>query len=128
MRILVALAAGLVIGLVLIEALLAGLSILLPEAALTVEAVDGYGGRIAWPLLPVPAVVWLLGSLAGGVMAAAISGRPAWSLSIGVLLAIPAAVIVGMITPGNPMALLAAALPLVGSAAGAAIAARLPDE
>lgn len=125
MRILAALAAGLIIGIILIEALSAGLSVLLPENLMQVQAADGYGGRVTWPLLPIPALVWLVGGLAGGAMTAATAPHPAWGLAAGGLLAIPAFTLLGMITPGNPMALLAASLPLGGAMAGAAIVARL---
>lgn len=125
MRILGALAAGLVIAVILIEALSAGLAVLLPEAVMFVRAVDGYGGAIFWPLLPVPALVWMLGGLAGGAMSAAAAPHPGFGLALGALLAVPAFVVVGIATPGNPMALLAASLPLAGSAAGSILAARL---
>lgn len=125
MRILVALAAGLVIAVILIEAISNGLSVLLPEAVMLVEAADGYGGPIVWPLLPVPALIWMTGGLAGGAMGSAAAPHPAWGLGVGALLAVPAFVLVGLITPGNPFALLAASLPLVGSAAGTVLVTRL---
>lgn len=125
MRILVALAAGLFISVILIEAISTGLSVLLPEAAMRVEAADGYAGPVVWPLLPVPAFIWILGTLAGGAMASAVAPHPAWGIGVGALLALPVLVLVGLVTPGNPLALLAAALPLLGSAAGAALVRRL---
>jgi len=128
MRALTALAAGLVIGVILIESISAGLAVLLPQTALYVEAADGYSGPVVWPLLPVPALIWLLGTLAGGAMAAAVGPRPAWGLAVGTLLAMPAFLLVGLITPGNPLALLAAALPVIGSSAGAVLVVRLQHE
>lgn len=125
MRILVALAAGMVIGVILIEATSSGLSLLLPESAMSVRAADGFASAVIWPLLPAPALVWMLGGFGGGTMAAAAGPHPAWGLAVGLLLALPAFVIVGLVTPGNPLALLAAALPLVGAAAGTALVLRL---
>jgi hypothetical protein len=125
MRVLGALAAGLIIGVILIEAISAGLLVLLPDGWMRVEAEGGFGQPVVWPLLPIPALVWLVGGLAGGAMASAMATRVGWGLCVGVLLAVPAYVLVGLTTPGNPMALLAAALPVAGSAAGAAIVVRL---
>lgn len=127
MRVLWALAAGLLIGIVLIEAMSAGLQVLLPGTALHVEAADGFGGQLVWPLLPVPAIVWMLGGLAAGTMAAAMGPHPVCGPIAGTLLAIPALTLVGLTAPGNPLALLAAALPLAGSAAGTAVVVRLAD-
>ncbi|HSH27668.1 MAG TPA: hypothetical protein VK972_07900 [Wenzhouxiangella sp.] len=128
MRALGALAAGLAIGVILIEAISSGLTVLLPEALMRVEAADGYGGALVWPLLPTPALVWLFGGLAAGCMAAAAGPHPALGLAAGALLALPPFLLVGLVTPGNPAALLAAALPLAGSAAGTALVARLRHE
>lgn len=128
MRTLVALVAGLVIGVILIEAISTGLLILLPDSAMRVEAADGYGGPLVWPLLPVPAIIWILGGLAGSAMAAAAGPHPACGLVVGGLLALPAFALVGLVTPGNPLALLAAALPFLGSAAGTALVVRLQRE
>lgn len=128
MRVLVALAAGLIIGVILIEAVSAGLLVLLPDTLLLVEAADGFGGPVLWPLLPLPAVVWLIGGLAAGLMSAALAPHPLWGLCTGVLLGLPAFVLVGLTTPGNPMALLAASLPIAGSAAATALVSRLAGE
>lgn len=128
MRILLALTAGLIVGVILIEAISAGLLVLLPESILRVEASDGFGNALVWPLLPVPAMIWITGGLVGGMMSAALAPRIGWGLCAGLLLGLPAFVLVGLTTPGNPMALLASALPIVGSAAGAALIARLQDE
>lgn len=128
MRVLGALTAGLAIGVILIEAISSGLTILLPEALMRVQAADGYGGMLVWPLLPVPALVWMFGGLAGGSMAAAAGPHPALGLAAGALLALPPLVVVGLAMPGNPATLLAAALPLAGSAAGTALVARLRHE
>lgn len=128
MRVLGALAAGLIIGVILIEAISAGLLVLLPDGWMRVEADGGFGAPVVWPLLPIPALVWLVGGLAGGAMATAMTVRAGWGLAVGLLLALPAYVVVGLITPGNPMAFLAAALPFAGSAAGAAIVVRLQHQ
>lgn len=118
-----ALLAGLLVGIILIESLAAGLAVLLPAALLTVSF---EGGRIpAWPLFPLPALIWLLGSMAAGAMATAMRGQAVAGIVCGALLAISVFVLVNLTTPGNPMALLAAALPLAGAAAGSALARRL---
>lgn len=127
MRILLALTAGLIVGVILIEAISAGLLVLVPESTLRVEASDGFGQALVWPLLPVPALVWITGGLVGGMMTAAVAPRVGWGLCTGLLLGLPAFVLVGLITPGNPLALLAGALPIAGSAAGTALVARLED-
>ncbi|RFF28377.1 MULTISPECIES: hypothetical protein [unclassified Wenzhouxiangella] len=128
MRVLLALCAGLLVSVILIEAISAGLLVLLPESILRVEAGDGFGQALVWPLLPVPALVWIAGGLFGGMMTAALAPRIGWGLCTGALLGLPAFVLVGLTTPGNPLALLASALPLAGSAAGVALVARLQDE
>lgn len=128
MRILLALTAGLIVGVVLIEAILAGLLVLVPESTLRVEASDGFGHALVWPLLPVPAMVWITGGLVGGMMTAAMAPRIGWGLCAGALLGLPAFVLVGLTMPGNPMALLACALPIAGSAAGTALVARMQNE
>lgn len=128
MRVLGALTAGLVIGVILIEAASSGLAVLLPGPLMYVEAADGYAGALVWPLLPVPALIWMLGGLAAGTMAAAAGPHPALGVAAGALLGLPAFVLVGLVMPGNPMALLAAALPLAGSAASTALVARLGRE
>jgi hypothetical protein len=61
-------------------------------------------------------------------MAAAVSGRRRGGLLVGGLLALPATALVGFVTPGNPMMLLAGAVPVLGSAAGAMLAGRIRDE
>lgn len=123
MRILVALAAGLAVGTVLMEAMLAGLLVVLPESLLRVQT--PVSGPLAWPLMTIPALVWMAGGATGGAMAAAVSGRTGVGLLAGALMGVPAFVVVNLSTPGNPMAALAALLPLAGSAAGALLAARL---
>lgn len=118
-----ALLAGLLVGIILIESLAAGLAVLLPADLLTVSIA---GGRIpAWPLFPLPALIWLLGSTAAGAMATAMRRQAAAGMVCGALLAVSAFVLVNLTTPGNPMALLAAAVPLAGAAAGSALARRL---
>lgn len=118
-----ALLAGLLVGIVLIEGISAGLAVLLPVDLLVVSFA---GGRIpAWPLFPVPALVWLLGSTAAGAMATAMGRHPAAGVGCGALLALSAFVVVTLVTPGNPMALLAAAVPLGGALAGSALARRI---
>lgn len=128
MRVLGALAAGLLVGIILIEAISAGMLVLLPDALVRVAAADGFGRPVVWPLLPLPAVVWLIGGLAAGLMSAALAPHPLWGLCTGVLLGLPSFVLVGLTTPGNPMALLAASLPVAGSAAAVALVSRLAGE
>lgn len=128
MLVLKALAAGVLVGVILIEAVLAGLRSLIPEAALIVNAGEHFVGPLIWPLLPLPAMIWMLGGALGGAMTAAMAPKTGWGLGVGALLALPAFVLVGMVTPGNPAAFLAAAIPVAGSAAGTALAARLRHE
>ncbi len=128
MLVLKAQAAGVLVGVILIEAVLAGLRSLVPETALFVDTGERFAGTLVWPLLPLPALTWMLGSALGGAMAAAMAPKPAWGLGIGALLGFAAFVLVGMVTPGNPAALLAAAVPLAGAAAGTAVVARLRKE
>ncbi|MDZ7791137.1 MAG: hypothetical protein U5L08_11730 [Xanthomonadales bacterium] len=128
MLVLKALAAGVLVGVILIEAVLAGLRSLVPESALIVNAGEGFVGPLIWPLLPLPAVIWMLGAALGGAMAAAMAPKPGWGLGVGALLGLTAFVLVGMVTPGNPAALFAVTIPLAGAAAGTALAARLRRE
>ncbi|WP_376695018.1 hypothetical protein [Wenzhouxiangella sp. EGI_FJ10305] len=128
MRALLALTAGLLVGVTMIEAISAGLLVLIPDSMLRVEATDGFGEALVWPLLPIPALIWMTGGLIGSMMTAALAPRIGWGLCAGVLLALPPLVLVGLTTPGNPMALLASALPIAGSAAGTALVVRLQDE
>lgn len=128
MLVLKALAAGVLVGAIVIEATLAGLKSLLPAATLLVDAGERFTAPLVWPLLPLPALIWMLGGALGGAMAAAMAPRSGWGLGAGLLLGIPAFLVVGMVTPGNPAALLAASVPLAGSAAGAALVARLRRE
>lgn len=123
MRILAAFCTGLVVGVVLIESMTAGLLVLVPEDAMSVHAADA--GRLIWPLLPVPALVWLFGGAACGAMASAVAGKAIVGWIAGALLAVPALLIVNLVSPGDPLCLLAAALPLSGAAAGSVFAARL---
>lgn len=126
MRALKAIASGLVVGVILIEALLAGLTVLLPAPLLT--SVSDYPARpLAWPLLPIPALVWLVGGAAAGAMATAMN-QSAWTgVLAGLVLAVPAVLIVGLIEPGDSGILLAGCLPLAGAAAGSALASRLEE-
>lgn len=123
MRILAALAAGLAVGTVVVESVFAGLLVLLPDSALRIETAAG--GPLIWPLMFVPALVWICGGAACGAMASAVSGRSWTGLLGGILMAVPAFVIVNLTTPGQPMAMLAALLPFSGAMAGAAFAARI---
>lgn len=120
-----ALLAGLLVGIVLIESISAGLAVLLPTELLAVSFADRE--IPAWPLFPVPALIWLLGSTAAGAMATAMRHQPAAGMACGALLAASAFVLVTLVTPGNPMALLAAAVPLTGAAAGSTLARRVDD-
>lgn len=128
MAIFKALTSGLLVGVIFQEAIIAGLSILLPTAWIHAGIVTGWATAPPWPLWPAPALAWGIGGLAGGAMATALSSRRACGVAVGLALALPAALIVGLVTPGNPMLLLAAAVPAVGAAAGAALAARLRHE
>gem|GEM_PF-6521610 len=123
MQVLAAFCTGLVVGVILIESMTTGLLVLLPEDVMTVHAADA--GRLVWPLLPVPALVWLVGGAACGAMASAVAGSAIVGSVAGALLAVPAMLIVNLVSPGDPLCLLAAALPLSGAAAGSVLAARL---
>ncbi|HLS05940.1 MAG TPA: hypothetical protein VK036_06550 [Wenzhouxiangella sp.] len=126
MRALKAIASGLVVGVILIEAALAGLAVLLPPSVL-MSSSDYPAEPLAWPLLPVPALVWLVGGAAAGAMAAAMN-KSAWTgVLAGLVLAVPAALVVGLVEPGDSGILLAGCLPLAGAAAGSALAARLEE-
>jgi len=123
MNTLKALAAGTLVGIVLVEAVLAGLATLLPAGLVGVGSPLGFVP--GWPLLPVPALAWLLGAAAAGAMASALDARALTGLAAGALMGLPAFILVGLATPGNPLAFLAAALPLSGAAAGTVLAQRL---
>lgn len=124
MRVLKALAAGITVGVILIEATSAGLLVLVPESLLTAGEQPSKASA-AWPLHPLPALVWLLGGLAGSLMAGAVARNPMVGLGVGVLLAVSAFVMVNLTNPADPRAWLAAALPLSAAAGGASMIARL---
>ena len=128
MPVIKALTAGTLVGVILIEAALSGLRFLTSESALMIDMEQRFIDPLIWPLLPLPAVIWMLGGALGGAMAAAMAPKPGWGLGVGSLLGLPALFMVGMVTPGNPSALLAATVPLAGAAAGTALAARLRRE
>lgn len=123
MRVLAAITAGLLVGVVLLEALTAGLLMLVPETALLAEY--GEYGLLSWPLLPLPALLWLMAGLAGGTMSAAVAQRPLTGVVTGALLALPAGLIVGLARPGSLQMVLAMALPFCGALAGALLVARV---
>lgn len=124
MHVLKALAAGMTVGVILIEATSAGLLLLVPESLLTVGEQPG-NASAAWPLHPLPALVWLVGGLLGSLMAGAVARRPVVGLGVGVLLAVSAFALVNLTRPADPGAWLAAALPLSAAAGGACMIARL---
>lgn len=123
MRILFALATGLVVGTVLVEALLAGLLVLLPASLLQIQT--SANEALAWPLMTLPALVWTAGGAACGAMATAMSQRAAVGVAGGILMALAACLLVNLTTPGSETSLLAALLPLTGSVAGTLLAAHL---
>lgn len=126
MKTLKATACGLLVGVILIEALLGGLTVLLPSSLLM--SVSTYPpAPQPWPLLPIPAVIWLLGGAAAGAMAAAMRQSGWTGVFAGLVLAVPAALIVGLVEPGDSGILLAACLPISGAAAGSALASRLKE-
>ena len=128
MRMLKATAAGLVVGIIFVEAVTSGLSVLLPASMIRIDPLPGIAAALPWPLWPAPAATWVLGGSMAGAMATALGGRSACGVLTGALLSLPVVANVGWVTPGNPMMLLAALLPLSGAAAGTALALRLRDE
>src|SRR5690625_7503947 len=93
MRALKAIASGLVVGVILIEAALAGLAVLLPPSVL-MSSSDYPAEPLAWPLLPVPALVWLVGGAAAGAMAAAMDYSAWTGVLAGLVMALSAALVV----------------------------------
>lgn len=124
MRVLKALAAGTAVGVILIEATSTGLLQLVPGPWL-IAGEQPAGASTAWPLLPLPAVLWLLGGLVGSLMAGAVARSPAAGVGVGGLLAASAFVLVNLTTPAHPGAWLAALVPLSAAAGGATVIARL---
>ncbi len=123
MRTLAGIAAGLLVGVVLLEALAAGLLVLVPDSVLRADF--GQYGLLLWPLLPVPALLWLSAGLAAGAMTTAVARCPLVGILAGAGLAVPAGLVVGLAWPGSAQTVLAAALPLSGAAAGALLVARV---
>lgn len=122
MQIFKALAAGLVVAVILIEALCAAVQVLTPELDL-LEAVHG-------DLIPPPAVAsslalaWFLGGIATGTMSTAMGGSRGAGWIAGLMLCIPPGLI--MVSSGPATGILAlAGLPFAGAIAGSAIAGRV---
>lgn len=128
MRTLKALAAALAVATILMEALRAGLVVLLPPELLYTPLPVPVVHEIAWPLLPVNALIWLLGGLIAGIMASGLARHWAAGLLAGLLLGCPAVLIIGLALPGSTSMLTAAALPLIGALAGSRLIVLLERE
>lgn len=118
------LAAGLVVGAVLIEAAIAASTAFLPYPSVLVFA-DGRGIEVVWPLALLPALYWVAGGTACGAMTCGMSGSRGLGLLGGVLLGLAPALIVKLAAPGQADALIAGCLPLLGAALGTRWAWRL---
>ncbi|QKK03622.1 MAG: hypothetical protein HND55_13705 [Pseudomonadota bacterium] len=124
MRTLGALAAGLLIGIVTIEAVCAMITLLLDPAApqplisrLPLDAVSALA----------VAAAWFGGGLLAGCMASAVTGRrlPGWLC--GTLLGLSMLLVVNLNDPGSVLALIAPAWPLSGALVGSGLARRCED-
>lgn len=120
MTILKALAAGLTVGIVVIEGLCAAVAAFTPFP-------PPCPLRVPIETMPVPAMVlvWLAGSAAAGAMATGIAGRGTTGWIAGALLCLPLAVTAALSGPTNSASAALIMLPLFGAGAGATLAGRL---
>jgi hypothetical protein len=115
-----ALAAGLAIAVIVIEALLAGLQLYTGSHA-HIELAAGQ--VLPTTILLVTGTFWLLGGVLAGAMATGVSGWRITGWMAGALLTLP--LLVMLLLAGFPWAVtLFAGAPLAGSIAGAAAASR----
>lgn len=123
MRTLAGLAGGVVIGVIVIEALLAGSAKLIPDAEFYRAVVWGIGMEPRHLLMF--AALWLIGGLSSGLMATAVSRRRFYGCLSGICLAIPVLLFIEL--GGQPRLLLPILLPapMLGAYAGAWIAGRI---
>jgi len=116
-----AVAGGLAIAVIVVEALLAGLQVFTGGA----HAHAALAAGTALPPAEFLAVcaIWLLGGILGGTLAAAMTGWRAVGWLVGILLAMPLGLL--LLLAGLPWGLAGiAALPLAGALTGAALAHR----
>ena len=125
MELLKGVSAGMLVSVVFLEALMAGMAAVLPPDTVLIEAIPGVVGLAPWPLWPGPALAWMLSAAAGAAMATGLAHRVVAGWLVGCLLALPCVSLVGLVTPGNPMRLVAAAIPLVAAGGGARLAQRI---
>ena len=123
MRILKALAAGLLIGVIVTEALMAAIGVFAANPNLHEDLA---AGRLLPGMhLMAVAAAWLLGSTLAGAMSTAMSGLRLLGWIAGGLLCLPALLI--LLLAGFPWAVVSIGLlPVAGAIAGAAIALRAP--
>lgn len=120
MSIIKALAAGIAVGVVLIEGLCQALTAFTPLPPMCPPGPDGTGALHILPL----ALIWLTGSVAAGTMAAGMTRRRPTGWITGAALCIPLALIVVLLdVTGGELAIVA--LPLFAGGAGAELAGRL---
>jgi len=117
-----AVAGGLAIAVIVVEALLAGLQVFTGGAH--AHAVLAAGTPLPLATFIVVTVFWLVGGTLGGTLAGALTGwRPVGWL-VGMLLALPLLLLI--LLAGLPWAVASvAAAPFAGSVAGAALARRV---
>jgi len=121
-----ALAAGVVIAMVLQESVWWGMDRIDPARSLNAAFVLGPLGR-GWPV-PL-AVSWLLGGLAGGMMATLVGGSRWHGHALGLVLGPAAAVLLHLAWRDTGAFLLLALTPVLATALGAGLAGRaLPRE
>ncbi len=125
MRPLMALAAGLLVGLIVIEAVLAAIRVFTSNQELMLDLASG--NLLPGPHLLAVSATWLVGSILAGAMSTVMSGSRACGWLAGVLLCLPA--LLTLTLAGFPWSIVSAGLvPLAGAIAGSALARRtLPD-
>lgn len=125
MRPLMALAAGLLVGLIVIEAILAAIRLFTSNPELMQDL--GSGMLLPGTHLLAVSATWLVGATLAGAMSTVMSGTRVWGWLAGLLLCLPA--LLTLTLAGYPWAMVSAGLvPLAGAIAGSALARRtLPN-
>lgn len=117
-----ALTAGVVVGVIVIEAACAVVDLLTPDHELF--ALADHATVLSPVITAAVALAWLCGGAAGGAMSTAISTRRAVGWTCGLLLSLPPALIV-LVTKPDTGLVAGAFLPLAGAVAGSVLAAAL---